>query len=382
MQRLAKRTDVDGVLSGNSRAHSRRVHTVALLNHVKEVIVMPHYRDAVTDYETLSLGDFEFQSGAVLPDTKLTYKVFGTLNSEKSNAILIAVPVNGTHQDAAAIHIEGDDRAINPDDHFIIIPDMFGNGLSSSPSNSPSPFAGPDFPSVTIYDNVRAQHALVTEQLGISKLKLVTGFSMGGLQAYHWAAMYPDMVENVVPICSAAKCSDHNWLFLDSLAAALEADAVFDHGRYTQYPEAGMKAFCAIYAAWAYSQEFFRQDGHKLLGLSSHKQMAATLAQRFVPQDPNDLLVRTRAWQNADIGDNSLYNGDLNAALKGITARAVVMPSSTDQYFWSDDSKDEVGAMTNAELKEIPSIWGHVAPTGRDAATTRFIDDAIRELLG
>jgi homoserine O-acetyltransferase len=343
---------------------------------------MSHYRDAVTGYETLQLGDFEFQSGVVLPDAKLTYKTYGSLNSERSNAVLVAVPVNGTHQDAAAIHIEGDNRAINPDDHFIIIPDMFGNGLSSSPSNTPSPFDGPNFPAVTIYDNVRAQHALVTEKLGISKLKLVTGFSMGGLQAYHWAAMYPDMVENVVPICSAAKCSGHNWLFLDSLAVGLKADSIFDHGRYTEYPEAGMRAFCAIYAAWAYSQEFFKQDGHKLLGLSSHKEMADNLAQRFVPQDPNDLLIRTRAWQNADISDNSLYNGDLKAALRAITAKAVVMPSSTDQYFWSDDSRDEVEAMANAEFKEIPSIWGHVAPSGRGVEARKFMDDAIRDLIG
>ena len=70
--------------------------------------------------------------------------------------------------------------------------------------------------------------------------------------------MYPDMVENFVPICGSAKCSGYNWLFLESLAAALEADSVFDSGRYTEYPEAGMNAFCAIYAAWAFSQEFFR----------------------------------------------------------------------------------------------------------------------------
>ena len=341
---------------------------------------MSHYRDGVTDYETLLLGAFEFQSGQVLPDTKLTYKTYGSLNSDHSNAVLIAVPVNGTHEDAAAIHIEGDERAINPNEHFIVIPDMFGNGLSSSPSNTPAPFDGPNFPTVTIYDNVRAQHALVTEQLGISKLKLVTGFSMGGLQAYHWAAMYPDMVENVVPVCGAAKCSNHNWLFLESLAAALEADSVFDHGRYTQYPEAGMKAFCAIYAPWAFSQEFFRQNGHAHLGLPSHKEMASAMANRFIPQDPNDLLVRTRAWQNADISDNSLYNGDLAAALNGITAKALIMPSSTDQYFWSDDSKDEVDGMNNAEFKEIPSIWGHTAPVA-DADGKTFMDAAIRELI-
>jgi homoserine O-acetyltransferase len=91
--------------------------------------------------------------------------------------------------------------------------------------------------------------------------------------------------------------------------------------------------------------------------------------------------VRTRAWQNADISDNSLYNGDLAAALKGITAKALIMPSSTDQYFWSDDSKDEVDGMNNAEFKEIPSIWGHTAPVA-DADGKTFMDAAIRELIG
>ena len=342
---------------------------------------MAHYRDSVSNYDLLNLGDFEFQCGAVLNDANLAYKTYGKLDDEGSNAVLIAVPVNGTHQDAASIHIEGENRAITPEKHFIIIPDMFGDGLSSSPSNTQSPFEGADFPSVTIYDNVRAQHILVTEKLGISKLKLVTGFSMGGLQSFHWAAMYPDMVENVVPICGSAKCSAHNWLFLESLAAALEADSTFDCGRYTEYPQAGMNAFCAIYAAWAFSQEFFRQDGFKYLGLESHKEMPSILAQLFIPQDPNDLLVRIRAWQNADISDNPKYNGNLEDALAGITAKAVIMPSSTDQYFWSDDSRDEVSGMSNAKLTEIPSIWGHAAGLGFDPADKEFIDSVIRKLI-
>ena len=110
--------------------------------------------------------------------------------------------------------------------------------------------------------------------------------------------------------------------------------------------------------------------------------MGSVMAQFFVPQDPNDLLVRTRAWQNADISDNPKYNGNLEAALAGITARAIVMPASTDQYFWSDDNKDEVGGMPNAEFREIPSIWGHVAGMGMDPADREFIDNAIRELIG
>ena len=72
---------------------------------------MAHYRDSVSNYDLLNLGDFEFQCGAVLNDANLAYKTYGKLDDEGSNAVLIAVPVNGTHQDAASIHIEGENRA-------------------------------------------------------------------------------------------------------------------------------------------------------------------------------------------------------------------------------------------------------------------------------
>ena len=342
---------------------------------------MAHYRESIRDYEILNLGDFEFQTGTTIPDAKLAYKTYGKLNSEANNAIILVHGVNGTHESTVSVLMEGEERAISPERHFIIAPNMFGNGVSSSPSNTPPPFEGPDFPPVTIYDNVRAQYKLVTEKLGISKLKLVAGSSMGGLQSFHWAAMYPDMLENVVPICGTAKCSGHNWLFLEGLAAALKADPVFAGGRYTEYPHEGMKAFCTVYAGWAFSQEFFRQNGHEKLGLNSFKDMPDVLAQFFVPQDPNDLLIRIRAWQNADISDNPLYKGDLNAALGSIKAKAIVMPSSTDQYFWADDNRDEVSAMPDAEFREIPTMWGHMGGLGMDPADREFVDRAIRELI-
>ena len=136
---------------------------------------------------------------------------------------------------------------------------MFGNGLSSSPSNASAPFAGSSFPSITIFDSIRAQYELVTEVFEISEVKLVIGFSMGGLQAYHWAAMYPTMVQNFIPICGTSKCSAHNWLMLESLVNTLKTDPVFNNGNYQEYPMAGMKAFCSVYTAWVFSQEFLAE---------------------------------------------------------------------------------------------------------------------------
>jgi len=342
---------------------------------------MPHYRSSINNYELFDLGKFEFQSGSILPSAKLAYKTLGRLNEDKSNVILLTHPVTGTHENAIAIHLEGEDRAITPDEHFIIAPNMFGNGLSSSPSNTSDPFNGPNFPRVTIYDNVKAQHKLVTEGLGIAKLKLVTGFSMGGLQAFHWAAMFPEMVDCFVPICGTAKCSGHNWLFLESLAVAISTDPVFNNGNYTEYPSAGMAAFNTIYAAWAFSQEFFRQNGHENFGLKSHKQMPDAFRDLIGPNDPNDVLIHIRAWQNADISDNALYNGNFDTALKSIKAAGFIMPTSTDQYFWSDDNRDEAVLIPNATFREIPSIWGHAGGSLSQHDERRIVDNSIRELL-
>ena len=86
---------------------------------------------------------------------------------------------------------------------------MFGNGLSSSPSNTP------DYPDlVTIADNVRPQRRLLTEQFGIERLAAVYGWSMGALQAYHWAALFPDAVERAIVVCGVARTAVHNQVFL------------------------------------------------------------------------------------------------------------------------------------------------------------------------
>ena len=144
---------------------------------------MAHYRDSISDYQSFQLGDFELQCGKKLPSAQIAYKTLGSLNADKGNVIILNHPVGGTHENAEAIHLDGENRAISPEKHFIIMPNMFGNGLSSSPSNTSAPFAGPSFPGVTIFDSVRAQYELVTKAFGISEIQLVIGFSMGGLQA-------------------------------------------------------------------------------------------------------------------------------------------------------------------------------------------------------
>jgi homoserine O-acetyltransferase len=261
---------------------------------------------------------------------------------------------------------------------------MFGNGLSSSPSNTPEPYNGPRFPNVTAYDNVRAQHRLVTEKFGIKKIKLVTGWSMGALQTFHWGALYPDMIEYILPFCGSAKCSRHNYVFLEGVKAALQADAAWNNGWYKEKPAKGLRAVGRVYAGWGLSQAFYRHElDLNVLGYSSLEDFLVAFWEGFfLPKDANNLLTMLWTWQHGDISNNEIFKGDYKKALSAIKPKAYVMPGKTDLYFPPEDSENEVANMPNAKLIPIPSIWGHFAGgPGTNPEDVKFLDAKIKELL-
>ena len=122
-------------------------------------------------------GDTLLQSGSVLPAVRLAYAVHGTPNAARDNGIVYPSHYAGTHDDNA--WNIGPGRALDPEKYCIIVPNLLGNGVSTSPSCPPPGMASADFPAVTMLDNIRLQHRLVTEVFGISRLALVTGHSMG-----------------------------------------------------------------------------------------------------------------------------------------------------------------------------------------------------------
>jgi homoserine O-acetyltransferase len=332
------------------------------------------------DVRHFELGDVELQSGQVLHDARLGYVTFGSLNAARDNVVLFPTYYTGTHRDNA--RIVGKGRALDPDRWFIVVPNLFGNGVSSSPSNH-GPQSAADFPRVSIYDNVACQNRLLTEVLDAPRVRLCFGWSMGAQQAYHFAALHPECVDAVLAVCGSARTSAHNWVFLEGVKAALLADPGFEGGRYTRPPERGLSAFGRVYAGWAYSQTFFRTGLYRRLGYRSVQALLDGWAADHRAWDANDLLAMLYAWQRADIGDHALYQGDFARALRAIRARTIVMPASTDLYFPPEDSAVEVAHLPNAELRVIETDFGHVAGgPDRVPEATAFIEAALRELLG
>lgn len=204
------------------------------------------------DYQIFELGDVALQSGLTLRNAQLAYKTYGRLDAAHSNVIVYPTSYGAQHYDTEWLIRPG--RALDPERYFIIIPNMFGNGLSSSPSNVGPPHDRGRFPGVTVADNVRMQHRLLGDQLGIERVALVYGWSMGGQQAYHWAALYPEMVERIAVVCGSARTAPHNQVFLEGIKYALMADPAWRDGYFAEPPVRGLRAMGRIYAGWALSQ--------------------------------------------------------------------------------------------------------------------------------
>ncbi len=332
------------------------------------------------DYSVFALGDFELQSGEVLPGAQLAYKTYGSLNANRDNAVVLPTFYTGSHLRNEGFF--GPGRAIDPARHFVVSVNLFGNGISSSPSNTPAPFGAVGFPQITLYDNVRAQYRLLTEELGVKRVALVTGWSMAGCQSFQWAAQYPDFVDAILPFCASAKTSEHNIVFLEGVKAALQADAVYADGNYSSPPVKGLKAFGRIYAGWAFSQTFYREQMYRLKGFDSAEELLQDWEQDHLDWDANDLLCKLWTWQQGDISANPLYNGNFKAALNAIKAKTIVIVCDNDLYFRAEDNQIETEHITDAELRIYESPWGHcVASPGNDPEFERYLDQAISELL-
>ncbi len=339
---------------------------------------------SLSDYEMFDAGNVTLQSGDVFPDMQLAYKTYGRLNAARDNVIVYPTSFGAQHYDTEWLAAPG--NALDPERYFIVIPNLFGNGLSSSPSNSAAKLGDAAFPQVNYYDAVAVQHRLMTERFGVSTIALVYGWSMGGMQAYHWAAAYPEMVQRAAIVCGSARCSPFNHVFLEGVKAALTADPAFVDGRFVARPGVGLRAMGRVYAGWAMSHGFYRDELWRELGFSSLEDyLARSWDVAFSRRDANDLLAQISIWQRGDISQCTAFGGDLPGAMAAIKARMLLMPSQTDCYFQVQDNEAELPLLKNArsaELKPIPSLYGHRA--GNPAllpADRAFINATISSFL-
>jgi homoserine O-acetyltransferase len=333
-------------------------------------------------YELIDIGDLPLASGQTLHQCRLAVATFGRLNDTKDNAILIPTWYSGTSKIIHDVFV-GAGRPIDPDKYFIIIVNQLGNGLSSSPHNTPAPQSQARFPSIAIADDVTAQHRLVTEHFGLDQLALVMGGSMGAQQAYEWAVRYPSMVLRLAAIAGTARTSEINQIIADTVIQGLRSDPGFQGGDYpgSACLAEGLKQQARLMTLHGLSPDFFEGQHYKTLGFDSVASFVeGFMTPYFAPMDPNALITQLEKWRGADASHVS--GGDLAQALGRITAKTLVLPITQDMYFPPSTCRGEAQLITDARFRALDSPLGHLALFGTDTYWLQQVDTELAALLG
>lgn len=329
--------------------------------------------------------------GEVLERFEIAYETYGTLNADKSNAVLVCHGLT-LDQYAAGVNpitqkpgwwdkMIGVDKVLNSDRLFVICSNVIGGCMGSSGPQSPmgesGEFYGLRFPTITIADMVRAQAALI-DNLGIEQLLCVLGGSMGGMQVLEWCVAFPQRVFAAVPIATAARHSAQNIAFHEVGRQAIMADSNWCGGRYFEEGKAPIKGLSVARMAAHITymsqdnlaKKFGRglQDREKIsYGFDADFQIESYLRHQgmsFVDRfDANSYLYITRAMDYFDLAQD--YGGNLGKAFEKTTAHFCVISFTSDWLFPTSDSRQIVRALNvntvNVSFVEIITDFGHDA---------------------
>jgi len=344
----------------------------------------PGYRYTVRDPLRLDCGvDFG-------PFT-IAYQTYGTLNADRSNAILICHALTGD-QYAADPHpitghpgwwstMAGPGLVLDTNRYFLICANVLGGCMGTTGPKDVNPETGKpwalSFPVITVHDMVRAQKRLI-EHLGIDQLFCVIGGSMGGMQALQWAASYPESVFAAIPVAAAARHSAQNIAFHEVGRQAIMADPEWCEGQYLDHARvparglavARMAAHITYLSEAALHRKFGRnlQDRKEVTwGFDADFQVESYLRHQgstFVDRfDANSYLYITRAMDYFDLAAE--HGGSLPAAFAGASSRFCIISFTSDWLFPTSESRELVHALNavaaNVSFVEIETDKGHDA---------------------
>jgi len=333
----------------------------------------------------------KLKSGEVLPAYDLTYETYGTLNADKSNAVLICHALSGNHHVAGKYaetdkypgwwdNLIGPGRPLDTNKFFVIGLNNLGGCHGSSGPSSINPATGKpwgaDFPVVTVEDWVKSQ-ARLADYLGIYQLAAVIGGSLGGMQALQWTMSYPDRVRHALVIASAPNLTAQNMAFNEVARQAIMTDPEFYDGHYYEHntvPRRGLRiarmlGHITYLSDDAMGAKFGRKlrDGEIKYGFGVEFEMESYLryqGDKFAGEfDANTYLRMTRAL---DYFDPALeHGGNLSAALANVKARFLVVSFTSDWRFSPARSREIMKALLDNECSvsyaEVTAAHGHDA---------------------
>ncbi|CAB3772780.1 alpha/beta fold hydrolase [Paraburkholderia humisilvae] len=341
-------------------------------------------------------GDLPLESGQSIKDFSISYETYGTLNADKSNAILMVTAIGGTHH--RLDYLIGPGKALDTNRYFIITTDAIGNGLTTSPSNSTKQL-GMAFPRFVIRDMVESQYRLVTGRFGITHLFAVVGASMGGMQTLQWGVSHPDMMDALVPIVPLGRTPAWTKTVLELTRQEIMSDPAWDDGHYTQgqEPEQGMRLWAGTLALITRTPELMKNtlpDNANATGKGTGKGTgkatndATTDAAAWLRKtqdstwknfDARNWIYQTWAYDAHNLGTTPGFNGDYHQALRSIRARVLVLAGVGDLLNPEPEALEVARYVHGAQFESIEPRWpsGHFSAAG---VTQPEVDFQNREI--
>jgi len=310
---------------------------------------------AQSGQEFFPLKDLKLESGQTLAACRVGYRTFGTLNADRSNAVLFPTWFSGKSADLAGFMGEG--RLVDSTKYFVVALDALSNGVSCGAGSG----------AVTIGDMVRSQHRLMTEKFGIKKLHAVVGISMGGMQTFEWITAFPAFMKKAVPIIGSPKLTSADLLLWQAQLSTIEA-----------VREAGgdpRKAMPAVFAM----HQFALTTPAELVEKTSPAEFGALKARldrdSQTAMDPLDWAAQLRAMMAQDVARN--YGGSMEKAGAAVQAQVLVIVATQDHMV------NPIPAMQMAEksgfsLLRLEGNCGHMATSCESAKLVSAVSAFLR----
>lgn len=288
------------------------------------------------------MGDCLLESNERIQDCVIGYRTVGTLNADSTNAILIPTWLAGTSQEMMALTAPG--AMADSTKYFVILVDAFGNGISSSPSNSTlQPLAS--FPQFTIGDMVDAQYQLITEKLGQDNLYAVIGISMGGMQAFEWMLRYPDFVDVVIPLLGSPRLSGYDRLLWNAELEALKSTG----NNWNQ----GMGTVATIHARNVYRSKYISEMNN-----NEYQKYIQAIKSSVTSSNAYDWASQLKAMLDHDISRN--FERDIQKASLHVKSRVMVVSSKYDNIVDPEPAL-HFAELIDANMLELTNECGHQA---------------------
>jgi homoserine O-acetyltransferase len=321
-----------------------------LLLHTCSLLLLLTVSVSAQDQQFAQLGDFKLENGETIRNLRLGYRTFGTLNSEKSNAVVIPTWAGGTTEQLKSSI--GPGKMIDSDHYFVVAIDSLANGVSSSPSNSKEQ-PRMSFPRFNFRDSVKAQHQLLTTLLKLNHVKAVIGISMGGMQTFQWLVSFPDFMDVGIPIVGSPRLAAYDLLLWQAQIDTIMNDRNWNNGDYTVNPARAAElefADLLLTTPDDYNRRITRQKV-----LEELKKAREAKGGGF---DANDKIRQAQAMMALDVSEP--FGASMERAAERVKAKVLIVVAKRDHVVTPGPAK-EFANLIKAKVIELESDCGHLA---------------------